>query len=82
MKSLETTDGTPKTSPTDLSENLTKDSLKTLTPNQKFLRSVYRRWVNAARANCGTPFIHQAYKNPSLPGPGSNTPTDISSKRM
>ena len=49
----------------DIAESSDIEFLKSLTPNTKFLVSVYLRWVNAARDPCGRQFIHQAYKKDS-----------------
>lgn len=53
-----------------------------LTRQPEYLRYVSARWELAARATCGTPFIHQAYVNPSPLGQGSSTTTDTSLRRM
>lgn len=79
---LETTDGSPRPSLKILAEKLDERSLKQLDENTRFLLYVYLRWVESARVSCGTPFIHQAYVNPSNPGPSSSSHTDTSLKRM
>ena len=57
--------GLTKLSLKDIAESSDIEFLKSLTPNTKFLVSVYLRWVNAARDPCGRQFIHQAYKRSS-----------------
>jgi len=73
-------DGSTKPSLKTLAEKLDSDSWKALPQETKFLLSVYLRWVNAARAHCGTLFIPQSLRNPTNPGPSLNSPTDISSR--
>ena len=61
-------------------QNLDKNSWKKLSPERKFLVSVYHKWVQSAKSNCGTPFIAQAHKKPYLPTPGLNSSTETSLK--
>jgi len=62
-------DGSKKELLESLATSLVTNSKETLTPNQKFLRSVSARWARSARANCGTQYIAQWNKNLSLRGP-------------
>jgi hypothetical protein len=82
MEKFKIRDGSPRPSLKTLAEKLDANLWKRLDDQTRFLLSVYLRWEHTARASCGTPFIHQAYVNPSLPGPKSNSHTDTSLRRM
>lgn len=80
MSSQETTDFSQITCLKTLSEKLDPASMRLLPKEKQDLLYAYLRWENAARVSCGPVFIHQAYKSPSPPTRGSNTPTDTSSR--
>lgn len=77
MSSQETTDLSQITCLKTLSEKLDPASMRRLPNAKKDLLFAYLRWEKSARDSCGPVFIHQAYKSPSRPTRGSNTPTAI-----
>lgn len=80
--SSEPKDGSTGRSLKTLAESLDAKSWKLLDDRTKFLVSVYLKWVQSARAHCGTPFIPQSLRSPSSPGHKSSSPMDTSLRAM
>lgn len=74
MSSKKTRDGSEKPSLKDLLNTSDVTVFNRADKKTQELYFVYRKWERSARANCGTLFIHQAYKSPSKPQPLSNSP--------
>jgi len=73
--SSKTRDGSPKPTLKDLLESSDVNLFNAADKKTQELYFLYRKWERSARANCGTRFVHQAYKSPSQLRQELNSPT-------